>query len=276
MKNRLLFLFSFTFLTLPFLVSGQRYAGKPVLRTDQGGREKLPMISTKWGEGCFYNAGCPTDTAAHTTCLHVPAGSGAVAMAQVMKFYQYPAHGTGEHGYLHPKYGIQYANFGLTNYNWSSMPDSVVSANETVANLIYQCGVSQNMNYGATLPPSALPEDIDSAFVKYFSYPEGASWKLKGLFTQAEWRAMMRSELDASHPVLCVAYNINATREQYFICDGYNDNGLFHINWGAGHKEWLFFSGQPFLCFDKFFHAPACVVHSGSSPASPGHLFHGF
>ncbi len=234
MKTRLYLLSAIMLLTVPSFVSGQRFSGKPAGHRTIGVREKLPMLQTKWAEGCYYNAACPNDTAAHTTCLRIPAGPGAVAMAQMMKYYQYPAHGTGEHGYLHPKYGIQYANFGATNYNWGVMSDSLTSGNEALATLIYQCGVAQNMNYGAILPPSSLPEDIDTAFVKYFGYPDGAIWQRKGLFSHEEWSAMMKAELDASHPVLCVAYNNTASREQYFICDGYNDNGLFHINWGSG------------------------------------------
>jgi PKD repeat protein len=192
-----------------------------------------PLVNTFWAQGCLYNANCPNDTAAHSTCLHVPAGSGASAMAQIMNFYQYPLHGTGEHGYPHPVYGIQYANFGATNYNWSAMPDSLTSGNEALATLIYQCGVAQNMNYG-TAGSSSLPADLDSALAKYFGYPKTAAWKLKSDYSTAEWLALLRAELDASHPLIYSGTDISGSTRQYFICDGYQGDDSFHFNWGLG------------------------------------------
>ncbi|MEI7723957.1 MAG: C10 family peptidase [Bacteroidota bacterium] len=191
-----------------------------------------PLLQSRWGQGCLYNAACPVDTASHATCLHVPAGSGAIAMAQLMKFYQYPAHGTGEHGYPHPKYGIQYANFGATNYTWSSMPDSLTSGNDGLANLIYQCGVAQDMNFGSVASTSS-DSKIDSGFVKYFSYPSTAVWKSKSDYGAADWVALLKAELDASHPLL-YAGNNNLGNPIYFICDGYQTGDLFHFNWGLG------------------------------------------
>jgi PKD repeat protein len=233
MKTRLLLLSVFVFLMLPSLVSAGGASRRMGAGSSRGVSEKLPMISTKWAQGCFFNAGCPTDTASHTTCLHVPAGSGATAMAQIMKYYQYPAHGTGEHGYQHPKYGIQYANFGAANYDWNTMPDSLTAGNEGVAALLYQCGVAQNMNYGS-LFSSSLADDIDTALVKYFSYPETAAWKSKSDYGDSEWIAMLKTELDASHPLLFSGSDISGLMRHYFICDGYQGNDSFHFNWGWG------------------------------------------
>ncbi len=192
-----------------------------------------PLLQTSWGEGCFYNAACPVDTASHSTCFHVPAGPGAIAMAQVMNFYQYPNHGTGEHGYQHPKYGIQYANFGTTNYAWGTMPDSLTAPAGGLATLIYQCGVAQNMNYGTTRS-SSFADEIDTAFVKYFGYPVTAGWKSQSDYTSDEWQIMVKTELDASHPLLLTGTDSLGTIRHYFICDGYSATGQFHINWGLG------------------------------------------
>jgi PKD repeat protein len=191
-----------------------------------------PLIATRWDQGCFYNAGCPNDTAAATTCLHALAGSGAVAMAQIMKYYQYPAHGTGEHGYTHPKYGIQYANFGATSYNYSAMPDSLTGPDDMVSALVYQVGVAQNMNFNVTFSSSDSAA-IDSAFVKYFGYPETSAWKWSANYAAADWLTMLKTELDASHPLIYHSFDLNG-RHNFYICDGYQDAGYFHFNWGWG------------------------------------------
>ena len=240
MKISLIIILSMVFLILPPGVSGQEISASMTFQDGRKGVELPPMIATRWTQGCFFNSGCPVDTASHTTCLHVPAGSGAVAMAQIMKYYQYPAHGTGEHGYPHPKYGIQYANFGATNYGWSNMPDSLVTGNEGLATLIYQCGIAQNMSYGS-IKSSSYFEDIDSAFVKYFSYPKTAVWKSKADYTSADWLAMLKTELDASHPLLFFGTDSTGLIQHYFICDGYQGSDLFHFNWGlAGDFDGYF------------------------------------
>ncbi|MEI7661409.1 MAG: C10 family peptidase, partial [Bacteroidota bacterium] len=195
-------------------------------------RDLQPLIATNWNQGCFYNAGSPNDTAAKTSCLHALSGSGAVAMAQVMKFYNYPAHGSGEHGYVHPKYGIQYANFGATNYNYTLIPDTVSAPNDMAATLIYQCGVAQNMNFGVAGSTSDSSA-VDTALVKYFSYPGTAAWKWKAGYTPGEWLSMIKSELDASHPLIYHGNSVG-TGDSYFICDGYQGADFFHFNWGWG------------------------------------------
>ncbi|MFZ4521551.1 MAG: C10 family peptidase [Bacteroidales bacterium] len=269
MKTRLLFLSAMLSLVLPLVVIGQTATRNMAPNTFRGVIEKLPMITTKWSQDCYFNGRCPNDTAAHSTCLHVPAGGGAVAMAQLMKFYQYPSHGTGEHGYAHPKYGIQYANFGATTYNWSNMPDTATPGNEAIPGLIYQCGVAQNMNYG-TNASSSVPEEIDSALLKYFGYPDGATWKLKGQYTSPEWSAMMKAELDANHPVLNVCYTINGMSQRYFLCDGYRDD-KFHINWGTGGSHDGYFSLDS-LFYDSvnFSYPQRALFNLVSVPPIPG------
>ncbi|MEI6682646.1 MAG: C10 family peptidase [Bacteroidota bacterium] len=194
--------------------------------------DQLPLISSRWDQGCFYNAGCPNDTVAKTSCLHALAGSGAIAMAQMVKFYKYPAHGAGEHGYVHPKYGIQYANFGATNYDYTLMPDTLTGLNDMVSKLIYQCGVAQNMDY-AVLNSGSDSTLVDTALVKYFTYPSSAGWKWRADFSVATWMAMLKTELDASHPLLYHGSD-SGTGGGYFICDGYQGADFFHFNWGWG------------------------------------------
>lgn len=231
MSARLILSSIFIILVLQVPVHGSH--GRPVGRGSTSPGSVAPLIATTWDEKCFYNNSCPVDPDATLTCLHAPAGSGAIAMAQIMKFYRYPAKGTGEHGYVHPKYGIQYTNFAATSYNWDSYPLSISTINEPLAGLIYQCSVAQDMDFG-TAGSSSTAANLDSGLIKYFSYPKSAVWKNKADYSGDEWSSMLKGELDAGHPLICSGQNYNGMISRFFICDGYQTDGTFHINWGMG------------------------------------------
>lgn len=104
-----------------------------------------PMMSTTWNQSPYYNDLCPYDNVKDSFTV---TGCVATAMAQVMKYWNYPTTGSGFYSYSDPHYGTQSANFSSTTYAWDSMPNAVSNANNAVATLMYHCGVSLNMTYG--------------------------------------------------------------------------------------------------------------------------------
>ena len=197
--------------------------------------ETGPLLSTRWNQGCFYNGSCPTDASATGSCLHALAGSGAVAMAQVMKYHNYPVQGTGQHAYNHAVYGNLSVNFSATTYGWTSMPDSLTAANDAVATLVYQCGVAQDMDYSPLRSTSEYGA-IESAFKTYFGYSTGIAWRWKDNYTTADWNAMLKAELDAGRPVLYYGDSVG-NNGHFFVCDGYQGVDSFHFNWGWGGAD---------------------------------------
>ncbi|MCX6268029.1 MAG: hypothetical protein NTW16_11820, partial [Bacteroidetes bacterium] len=79
MKTRLFFISVMLLSLLPSMVFSQGAAPGNVNPMVKGVLDVTPLIPSKWGQGCLYNASCPVDTASHATCLHVPSGSGAIA-----------------------------------------------------------------------------------------------------------------------------------------------------------------------------------------------------
>ena len=58
----------------------------------------IEPLQTTWNQNCYYNASCPSSTGAlKGYCGRVPTGCVATAMAQIMKYWSYPAKGTGSH-----------------------------------------------------------------------------------------------------------------------------------------------------------------------------------
>lgn len=196
-----------------------------------------PLLKTKWGQGQFYNALCPWDNMAGARTI---TGCVATAMAMVMKYNNWPPTGNSSHAHNTRNYGTLYGFFGITDYYWSLMPDFVTSPNSAVATLMYHCGISVNMNYGVTFsganmiigntsPPIHCAE---YALKTYFGYDKTS---VNGLerknYTNAAWSDLLRKELDASHPVIYGGYQM-VGGGHCFVCDGYDNLGKFHFNWG--------------------------------------------
>ncbi|MCX6250661.1 MAG: C10 family peptidase [Bacteroidetes bacterium] len=192
-------------------------------------RDVNPLVNTTWDQGCFYNALCPA--AGGGQCGHVWTGCVATAMAQIMKYHNYPPQGVGSHSYVSPTYGTQYADFGNTTYNWASMPNNVGSGNTAVATLMYHDGVSVNMQY-ATSGSGAYSEDVPYALMNYFNYHPGIEIKYKNNYTNVEdFKNLIRADLDQQLPVY---YSGSGNGEGHaWVCDGYRmSDGMFHFNWG--------------------------------------------
>jgi len=197
-----------------------------------------PLIKTKWDQSPYYNALCPYD---YNEQERTVTGCVATAMAQIMKYWNYPATGSGIHSYNHPNYGILSANFGTTNYNWNAMPTSITSPNNAVATLMYHCGVSIEMFYGTSSEggSAAYSEHIENALKTYFGYDSIIENVIKRNYSDSEWINLLKSELTSGRP--CEYSGGYVLDEKYyghsFVCDGFDNNGYFHFNWGWGGSE---------------------------------------
>ena len=202
-----------------------------------------PLVQTKWNQAPYYNAQCPYDNNANARTL---TGCVATAMAQIMKYWSYPKHGLGNHSYVpssHPEYGTLYVDFSAVNYQWSDMPNSLTSDNSAVATLMYHCGVSVDMMYGIPTAPdygsAAYIIDYGSgracaeiAFKTYFDYKSTLHGVKKNDYSDSQWIALLKTELDNARPMLYGGFSSSGGHA--FVCDGYDNNNYFHFNWGWG------------------------------------------
>ncbi|MDD2650973.1 MAG: C10 family peptidase, partial [Candidatus Cloacimonetes bacterium] len=186
------------------------------------------LLSTTWAQGTYYNTQCPTDSNGDDG--HVVTGCVATAMAQIMKYWAHPTRGEGSHSYYRPVYGTISANFGNATYNWSAMPNNVTNHNAEVAQIMFHAGVSVDMQYGPN-GSGAYSEDVPYALTNYFSYNSQAM-KTKTSFTDTQWTAMLKGELDNERPVFYAGSGPDGGHA--FVCDGYSGTNYFHFNWGWG------------------------------------------
>ena len=206
--------------------------GKTVSRN--GGKEATYLCETKWNQNSPYNYYSPEASSGPGGRCY--AGCVATAMSQVMKYWDAPAQGTGTHSY-YSSYGHLSANFGATTYNWEHMPDHITSSNSTqeeieaVALLMYHCAVAVDMAFSPN-GSAAYSEDVTTAIRKYFSYSSHAQQQYRDYYTLAAWQAMLKDQFDLGWPVYYGGYSDSGGHA--FVCDGYDDNDLFHFNWGWG------------------------------------------
>jgi hypothetical protein len=194
-----------------------------------------PLLKTTWNQSPYYNDQCPYD---NTLKQRSVTGCVATAMAQVMKFWNYPTTGSGTHSYNHSKYGTLSANFGSTTYDWSLMPNNVSSANSSVAKLMNHVGISVDMDYSPTgssayviSAKSQSTNCAEYALKTYFDYPSTLQGKEKNKYTEASWINLLKTDLNAGRPIIYAGFGSGG---HCFVCDGYNTSDYFHFNWGWG------------------------------------------
>lgn len=188
-----------------------------------------PLISTNWNQDNPYNLLCPTGQGGPAG--HAYAGCVATAMSMVMKYWNWPVHGNGEHSYTPQGYPTQTVNFGATTYDWANMPNTCNNSNyQAVALLMYHCGVSVDMQYGASAS-GAYSQDVPPAIAEYFSYTENATRLDRDLYSKYDWEEMLIASLFEGFPLYYSGSDPSGGHA--FVCCGYRESDRkFYFNWG--------------------------------------------
>ena len=198
-----------------------------------------PLLTTTWNQSSYYNNFCPVDPEGPNG--HTYAGCVATAMAQIIRYWQYPEHGIGSHTYVadfefdgYGDYGTQTANFAAATYNYANMPNSInsytpLAQQNEVAQLIYHCAVSVDMKFSIS-GSGAYSEDVPSALMNYFGYV-GSHHEYRDYYSDSVWLDMLKTSLNDLQPIY---YHGSGSGGHAFIFDGYDSEDYFHVNWGWG------------------------------------------
>ncbi len=188
-----------------------------------------PLLTTNWNQDYPYNAYCPTGHGGPQG--HAYAGCVATAMSMVMKYWNWPIQGNGEHSYTPDGYPMQTVNFGATTYDWANMPNTCNTSNyQAVATLMYHCGVSVDMMYGGS-SSGAYSQDVPPAIAEYFRYTDHATRMDRDLYSKYDWEEMLIASLEEGFPLY---YSGSDTEGGHaFACCGYREiDRKFFFNWG--------------------------------------------
>lgn len=192
-----------------------------------------PLVKTTWGQNTPYNDLCPSVKVSgeKQTC---PTGCVATAMAQILKYHEWPQNMSALPAYTTKTRNISMPALSATTFDWSNMANSyagttTVAQQNAVAKLMLYCGQSVEMDYQ---PAGSGTNVFSSTFTEYFNYDEATAFDAsRDFYTTSEWESLLYGELSKGRPLYYAGGVYNGDGHA-FICDGYDGNGYWHINWG--------------------------------------------
>ena len=196
--------------------------------------EVKPLLGNiQWNQDSPYNDQCPV----YDISSRCATGCVATAMAQVMYYNRWPEQGVGTHTYA-PSilYGKTLtADFANTRYDWDAMlpqydANSSDEACDAVAQLMLHCGISVDMQYSSSSGATSL--SVPQALINYFGYDRGIAYRTRQNYSSTEWQSVIIDELNHHRPL--IALGQSSAGGHCFVFDGYDRNGLVHVNWGWG------------------------------------------
>lgn len=187
------------------------------------------LLSTTWKQGFPYNKFLP-----EVNGQKVVAGCINIALAQVLKYHEYPEAGKGVVSYSWN--GQQLKSILYRPFNWGNMPDSLTGAEpehqiDEVARLIRDLGIMNQTAFSLTSSATStnVPRLIHSlAYSNTISEMDNADVTL--------FFNTLRSEIDAERPAL-LSFPGHMT-----VADGYKGDDptgrMIHVNMGwGGHAD---------------------------------------
>jgi PKD repeat protein len=217
-----------------------------------------PLCATTWNQNPYYNALCPPASLPSSSNSKAVTGCVATAMGQIMKYWNYPAQGTGGVISYNDNGGYGYANYGTLSANmnrrlyWSNMPNNVNSETDPVDSLMYELGVAVNMSYDSTGSGAFVLSSetgggpcSQTVYATNFYYnPATLQGVQLASYTTSAWIGVMENEINSGR---VVQYEGDDPTEggHTWVMDGYEPNSAgdyLHMNWGWGGYENGWFS----------------------------------
>ena len=230
------------------LGSGNQGLVSSGVRSSNGSKAAIrPMIKTSWSQSDPYNLMCPDDNYVnygepnYNESSRCVTGCVATAMAQVMCYWRWPAScpdiesypiGHDENNTFVEDHRIK--ALPATSFNWNLMKTDY-GWNETgesayeVAKLMRYCGQSVGMHYTLEASEASVSPSV---LANVFGYSKNIRKLYRDAYSTSQWEEIIYAELAANRPVLYSGQAVDGGHQ--FIVDGYDGNGLFHMNWGWG------------------------------------------
>ena len=198
-----------------------------------------PLLTTTWNQDAPYNLLCPVSSNASSTDGRCPTGCVATSTSQVMNYHEWPVKGTGSKSYTFTLDKVQHTrsmDFSTVTFDWANMLDSYSGSyteaqGNAVATLMEAVGTAVEMQYTGS-ESGASPLMAWEALFTYFGYSKSATFSQRSWYGLYDWEDLIYNTLKNDGPAILGGQS--GTGGHSFVCDGYDKDGYFHINWGWG------------------------------------------
>lgn len=205
------------------------------------------LITSQWGQDAPYSYWCPTGYGEicddyTPDVVHCCVGCVATALAQIVRYYRFPDHAAGTASFMIGDKNAS-ATFDAT-FDWDNMLDTYPEGQYTeaqgraVALLSYVCGLISGMDYATNESGSSNHSGLAGA-QNYFGYSKDASIVVRSDYSEPEWMDMVYNELSHGRPLYYQGVYLKfdptvglMAAGHSFLIDGYNEEGMVHVNWG--------------------------------------------
>ena len=221
----------------------------------RGGVSVGPLLTTAWNQGKPYNMKTPKKGTGQDPYCKV--GCSAVALAQVMKYWEYPTTSPALDGYTCPTSGYVIDPLPEYTFDWEHMRNSYPSSSSGIDQLpqtdidaiswfMRYVGQAETMDYGLD-KSGAEREEIMQA-LGIFGYRdahviEKIDFQTDEVnYTNEQWGELIQSELIAGRPLIYCAFDMSSDSTgiggHAFNVDGYDaDNDMYHVNFGMSAEK---------------------------------------
>lgn len=194
--------------------------------------EEVLYETAHWSQGDPYNRKTPIIGGQHAVT-----GCVATAWAIAMKYNEWPVAANSEtrvntYWQQPVEYPQQYDwDNMLMEYSRGQYTDEQADA---IATLMWNIGANINMDYGVDGSGANSSLAAQKA-VEVFDYSKKCRYLYKYDYRWNEWKSILRKELDEGRIVI---YDGSSSSGGHaFVCDGYKEGEVFHINWGWGNSH---------------------------------------
>ena len=216
----------------------------------RGGVSVGPLLTTAWNQGKPYNMKTPKKGSGQDPYCKV--GCSAVALAQVMRYWEYPKVSPALPGYTCPTSGYVIEDLPEYTFDWDNMRDSYPSSSsgidqipdaqiDAISWFMRYVGQAETMDYG--LDRSGAEREEIMLALRTFGYRDAhviEKWDFDDgtvNYTEEEWGELIQSELIAGRPLIYCAFDMSSDSTgiggHAFNVDGYDaENDMYHVNFG--------------------------------------------
>lgn len=171
-----------------------------------------------------YNMACEEDESCN--CSHKPVGCGAVALGMVMWYWQWPRTSSEIH------------------CDWDLIPPELKENTpsdevEELTHFLRDCGRMVDMTYwcaGSWCFIWNINEALHELGYNSSVCHRASEW------TSTAWNDLLKSEISNNRPVIYYGEpGCEVWHGHYFVIDGYNNEGKFHVNFGHRYSDGWFY-----------------------------------